>query len=201
MASRQEKSRREEYTEATRQALLSAARELFTVHGYQGTGIEAVVQAARVTRGALYHHFADKKALFDAVVVQLQAEAAEALDTRARAERDRWARLRVGNEAYLDACLDPSYRRLVIQEAAAVLGLARYREIDEAYPLGRFITALESLKRAGELDFEDATLLARMIAAMMWEVALLLPDAPDADVLRHHAQHALDRILDAFRKR
>src|SRR3546814_10364324 len=67
-----EKTRREEYSEATRAALLDAAKRLFTANGYQATGIEAVAQASRVTRGALYHHFTDKRALFDALVVELQ---------------------------------------------------------------------------------------------------------------------------------
>ena len=81
-------SRREEYTEATRQALLSAGRDAFARDGYQAAGIEAISRAARVTRGAFYHHFEDKKALFDAVVVALQAEAAAKIEKGARAEGD-----------------------------------------------------------------------------------------------------------------
>src|SRR5260221_7575191 len=104
-----ERSRREEYTEATRQALLAAGRDIFAREGFQASGIEAISRAARVTRGAFYHHFEDKKALFDAVVVSMQEEAARKVGERARSQRRVWDRLSVGIDAYLDACLEPAY--------------------------------------------------------------------------------------------
>lgn len=195
-----ERSRREEYSEATRLALLLAAKTLFASQGYQATGIEAVAQAARVTRGALYHHFDDKKALFDAVVVDLQANAARVIAERARAEPDKWQRLRVGTDAFLEVCLDPAYRWLVIQEGPAILGRKRYQEIDEAYPLGLMTATLMSLRRAGELTFDDPDLLSRMISAMICEVAQLLADTETPETLKPRVQEALDRILAAFRR-
>src|SRR6266404_1965796 len=140
-----EKSRREENTEATRQALLSAGRGIFAKEGFQAAGMEAISRAARVTRGAFYHHFEDKKALFDAVVVSMQAEAAARIGERARAQRKMWDRLSVGIDAYLDACLEPAYARIVIQEAPAVLGNKRYREIEEAYPMALLSATLNTL--------------------------------------------------------
>ncbi len=201
MDAARERSRREEYSEATRQALLLAARQLFASQGYHAAGIEAVAQAARVTRGALYHHFDDKKALFDAVVVQLQANAARAVELRARAEPDKWQRLRVGIEAWLEVCLDPAYRWLVIQEAPAILGRKRHQEIDEAWPLGLMIATLKSLRRDGELTFDDPDLLSRMISAMICEVAQLLADTETPAALKPRVQEALDRILGAFRRK
>ncbi|HKU99487.1 MAG TPA: helix-turn-helix domain-containing protein [Vineibacter sp.] len=200
METDRERSRREEYSEATRLALLHAAKTLFASQGYQATGIEAVAQAARVTRGALYHHFDDKKALFDAVIVDLQANAARVIAARARAEPDKWQRLRVGTDAFLEVCLDPAYRWLVIQEAPAILGRKRYQEIDEAYPLGLMTATLMSLRRAGELTFDDPDLLSRMISAMICEVAQLLADSETPETLKPHVQEALDRILAAFRR-
>src|SRR5260370_34928835 len=111
-----ERSRRDEYTEATRQALLAAGRDIFAKEGYQATGIEAISRAARVTRGAFYHHFEDKQALFDAVVVGLQEEATARIGERARTQRKIWDRLNGGIDANLDVCLEPPYRRIVIQE-------------------------------------------------------------------------------------
>jgi AcrR family transcriptional regulator len=200
METERERSRREEYSEATRQALLLAAKQLFATQGYQATGIEAVAQAARVTRGALYHHFDDKKALFDAVVMQLQAQAAHAVEVRARAEPDKWQRLRVGIEAYLEVCLDPAYRWLVIQEAPAILGRKRFQEIDEAYPLGLMTATLTSLQRDGELTFDDPDLLGRMISAMICEAAQLLADSENRDALRARVDEAVERTLAAFRR-
>lgn len=197
----QARSRRDEYSEATRLALLQAAKKLFASQGYHATGIEAVAQAARVTRGALYHHFDDKKALFDAAVVDLQASASRIIAQRARAEPDKWRRLQVGTNAFLEICLDPAYRWLVIQEAPAILGRKRFQAIDEAWPLGLMTATLMSLRRDGELTFDDPDLLSRMISAMICEVAQLLADSEAPDVLKTHVDEALERILGAFRRR
>jgi AcrR family transcriptional regulator len=195
-----QKSRREEYAEATRQGLLDAARTIFTEEGYQATNIEAIARAARVTRGAFYYYFEDKKALFDAVVVALQMEAARAVATRAVVISQPWERLQVGIEAFLDACSEPAYRRLVIQEAPAVLGTARAREIDEAYVLALLTASLTALRQTGELDCEDVDLLSHMLGAMSSEVALLLPDAAAPAQLRERARAVIGRVLGAFRR-
>jgi AcrR family transcriptional regulator len=194
-----EKSRREENSEATRQALLDAARDLFTRDGYNATGIESIAKSARVTRGAFYHYFADKKALLDAVVVALQADAAASVEARAREGRDKWKRFNVGMDAYLDACFEPSYLRLVIQEAPAVLGMARFREIDEANVLRLMTPPLSAMKSKGDISVDSADLLSRMMSAMIWEVALLLPDARNPAKLRGDALKIMSRVLTAFR--
>lgn len=194
-----EKTRREEYSDATRAALLAAAKRLFTANGYQATGIEAVAQASRVTRGALYHHFTDKRALFDALVVQLQTEAAAEVVRRVGLVTDRRAAMRAGTEAFLEVCTEPAYLRLVIQEAPAVLGLARYREIDEAHTRGLLILALKDMQKSGDIDFADIGLLSSMIAAAECQAALLMPDAKDRAALKAAALDALDRIVSAFR--
>ncbi len=195
-----ERSRREEYTEATRQALLSAGRDIFAREGYQAAGIEAISRAARVTRGAFYHHFEDKKALFDAVVVSLQSEAAAKIEEKARAQRKIWDRLSVGIDAYLDACLEPAYGRIVVQEASAVLGNERYREIEETYPMALLTATLHALKRDGEIDFEDINLLSRMVDAMICEVAIMLPEADHPKKLRERGQKVIGTLLGAFRR-
>jgi AcrR family transcriptional regulator len=194
------KSRREEYTEATRQALLAAGREAFAKSGYQAAGMEAISRDARVTRGAFYHHFEDKRALFDAVVVSMQAEAAARIEAAARTQRKTWDRLTTGIEAYLDACEEPAYARIVIQEAPAVLGEARYREIEETYPTALLLATLRALKRDGELDFEDTDLLGRLLDAMICKVGVLLPQSDDPKKLRKSGQRIFAIVLEAFRK-
>jgi AcrR family transcriptional regulator len=193
------RSRREEYTEATRQALLAAGRHAFAHEGYQAAGIEAISRAARVTRGAFYHHFEDKKALFDAVVVALQMEAAAKIEARARTRRKVWDRLTEGIDAYLDVCLEPAYGRIVVQEAPVVLGDTRHREIEEAYTMALLTATLAALKRQGELDFEDIELLSRMVDAMICEVALLLPEADNPKKLRMRAHKVINTLLAGFR--
>lgn len=193
-----EKSRRQENTEATRQALISAGRDIFAAEGFQAAGMEAISRAARVTRGAFYHHFEDKKALFDAVVVAMQSEVAARIEQTARPQPRIWDRLRIGIDAYLDACLEPAYGRIVIQEAPAVLGSPRYREIEEAYPMALLIATVKALKRDGEIAFEDTELFARMIDAMICRVALMLPETGDPKKLRKNALRLIDGLLSAF---
>jgi AcrR family transcriptional regulator len=193
------RSRRDEYTEATRQALLAAGRQAFASEGYQAAGIEAISRAARVTRGAFYHHFDDKKALFDAVVVVMQAEAAAKIEARAKTQRKVWDRLTEGIDAFLDACLEPAYGRIVVQEAPVVLGNARYREIEETYTMALLTATLAALKRQGELDFEDIELLSRMVDAMICEVGLTLPEAENPKKLRARAHKIIDSLLGSLR--
>jgi AcrR family transcriptional regulator len=194
------RTRREEYTEATRRALMLAGRDIFTREGYQAAGIEAISRAARVTRGAFYHHFDEKKSLFDAVVVAMQIEAAEKVQKRAKEQRKAWDRLTVGIDAFLDVCLEPAYARIVVQEAPAVLGNARFREIEEAHPMALLTASLNALSRNGEIEFDDIEFLSRMIDAMICKVALMLPEAKDPKKTRQRGQKIIGKLLASLRK-
>lgn len=196
-----EKTRREEYTEATRQALLAAGREIFAKEGYQAAGIEAISRSARVTRGAFYHHFEDKKALFDAVVVAMQVEAVATVNAKSRMQRKTWERMFAGIDAYLDVCLDPAYARIVIQEATAVLGAKRFQDIEETYPMALLMASINALKREGELVFEDPDLLGRMVDAMICKIALMLPEADNPTQLRERGRKLVASLLEGFRRR
>jgi len=193
------KSRREEYSDATREALLVHSKALFAAHGYNGTSIEDVCSAVRVTRGALYHHFADKTALFEAVFVRVEEDAARHVEMIARKEPDPLKRFEVGLHAYLEACSDPAFRRIAIQEAPAALGLTRFREVDEENAQRLLVLPLAALKRSGELDVEDTVLLGRMISAMVWEAALLLDQAKNQRRLKRNAVEIVKRTLLGFR--
>ena len=121
-------SRRAQYSRSTREALLDAATELFTSEGYTGTSLDVVVAEARVTKGALYHHYSGKQGLFEAAFAR-QEEQASALVQKAVDEvDDPWEKASTGLRAFLDACRDPSYRRIVVQEGPAVLGYERFRD-------------------------------------------------------------------------
>jgi len=194
------KGRREEYTETTRRALLAAARHAFARDGYQAAAIEAISRAARVTRGAFYHHFQDKKTLFDALVNEMQAEAAAKIEARAKTHKSIWDRLGAGIDAYLDACLEPEYGRIVVREAPVVLGAKRYGEIEEAYPMALLVATLDALKRRGELEFEDVDLLCRLVDAMICKLAIMLPDSKDPNAIRMGGQKVIGRLLDSYRR-
>ena len=114
---------------ATRAALLKAARTIFAEQGYAAAATEEIVRRAKVTRGALYHHFEDKRSLFDAVASEVAREIAEKIDAMTPMD-DPLKALIVGTGAFLDACLDPAVRRIYLIDAPAVLGWHRWREID-----------------------------------------------------------------------
>lgn len=192
-------SRRDEYAAATREALLKAAREVFEEVGFRAAALEEIASRARLTRGAVYHHYKDKSAIFDAVVCALCAETSEQIARSAKAEKKVWDRLHVGMDAYLDECVRPAYRRLVIEEAPSVLGRRRYREIEEANSLRLIRATLDALLVRGQLASDDPDLLARMLEAMICEVALLLPDAADPSALRSKAHDMIERMLCAFK--
>jgi len=191
--------RRDDYAEATRQALLTAGRAAFARDGYQAAALEAISRSARVTRGAFYHHFEDKKALFDAVVTEMQSEAAAKIEARAKTRKLLWDRLGAGIEAYLDTCLEPDYGRIVIHEAPVILGAKRYREIEEAYPMALLAATLNALKRRGELDFDDIDLLCRLIDALVCKVAVMLLESRDPAALRERGEAVIARFLASYR--
>jgi AcrR family transcriptional regulator len=152
-----------------------------------------------VTRGAFYHHFEDKQALFDAVVVAMQAEAVTTINDKSRGQRRIWDRLFIGIDAYLDVCADAAYARIVVQEAPAVLGARRFQEIEEAYPMALLRASMNALKRDGELDFDDIDMLTNMIDAMICKVALMLPEADHPKKLRERGEKIIASLLEALR--
>src|SRR5688572_32274170 len=105
------RTRKAEQSEATRAALISAGRELFAERGYAGVGTEEIVRAAGVTRGALYHHFAGKPQLLEAVYEQVEGELTQKIATGALSGSDPLEALRAGSEMFLDACLEPEVQR------------------------------------------------------------------------------------------
>ncbi|WP_341705058.1 helix-turn-helix domain-containing protein, partial [Ferrovibrio sp.] len=115
---------------ATRAALLATARALFAARGYAGTGTEDVVAAAGVTRGALYYHFADKRALFEAVVETVAQDVLAAIEAAAGQAASPVDALVRGTGAFLDACLEPGTRQIYLIDAPSVIGWPRWREID-----------------------------------------------------------------------
>lgn len=194
------KSRRDENMEATRQALLDAAREAFTEDGYSDASAEAISRSARVTRGAFYHHFADKQALFEAVVIDLQREAARAIEARARKEADLWKRLAVGIDVYLDACVQPSYARIVVKEARAVLGEVRFSEIDRTYIGALLATNMRALDKAGALKPVDIPTLTRLLDGMICALAIMLTDTTARPGARKRGQLIIHGFLESLRQ-
>ncbi len=197
------RSRQAERSQATRAALLETARELFAERGYSAVGTEEIVRSAGVTRGALYHHFADKRALFEAVYEDVEQGLLEkiAADAEAAAANDPVQTLRNGMEAFLAACEDPAVQRIALIDAPAVLGWETWREIGMRYGLGLVQGVLQAAVDAGQIEPQPVVALAHLLLGAVDEGAMLIARADDEGRTRAEVAAALGRLLDALTAR
>src|SRR5512134_3723721 len=156
-------TRKEEYAAATRAALVAVARQLFAERGFADVSIDQIVQGARVTKGALYHHFDDKQALFRAVVEAIEGEIAGRMATAAGRESKPWEQLVAACHAYLDACMEREVQRIVVLDAASVLGWKVWCEIDKAYGLGLLHERLAAALAAGLIEPQPLEHAAQLV--------------------------------------
>jgi AcrR family transcriptional regulator len=195
-------TRQADRSSATRAKLVKAARELFADRPYADVGTEEIVRRARVTRGALYHHFTDKRDLFRAVHEQMEAELVEEIGRRfaEAATTDPAEALAVGVRSYLDACNDPSFARITLIDAPAVLGWAEWRRIDEEYALKLIALGLEGAMAAGSLRRQPVAPLAQLVLAAMGEAGLVIANSDDPKARRIEMEAALLAWIDGMRR-
>jgi AcrR family transcriptional regulator len=184
--------------EATRQELVEAATRLFAERGYEDTSIEAVLGEAGVSRGALYHHFAGKEALFEAVLEEVERGVAQAVVDAVAGVTDPVAALRQGTKAWLELTTDPVVRRISLVDAPSVVGWEKWRGIDERHGFGLTKHALGSLAEAGHVRPELVDVLAHVLLAALVEVALLIARSDDPVAARKVGEAAIDRLLESF---
>ncbi len=184
----------------TRTALVHAARPLFGERGFAGVGTEEVVQAAGVTRGALYHQFADKTELFAAVFEELEAELTERLAAGALAgPPDPLSALSAAAREMLAIVAEPGIERILLIDAPSVLGWERYREIAMRYGLGLVAGALEAAMAAGQVAPGPVRPLAHLLIGALEEGALYVARAQAPDTARAEVGATFDRLLDGLR--
>jgi AcrR family transcriptional regulator len=193
-------SRQAARSEATRAKLLVAARELFAKRGYAGVGTEEIVRRAKVTRGALYHHFADKRDLFRAVHESLEVEGVEriAAALAGAGADDPVEAMKVAVRAFLDGALDPGRARITLIDAPSVLGWAEWREIDARYGLGLASTALEAAMAADRIPRRPVAPLAGILVAALGEAGILVATADDKVRTRSEVESALEALIDGL---
>lgn len=183
---------------ATRAALVTAATRLFAAQGYAGTGREEIVRAAGVTRGALYHHYADKADLFRAVFEAVEGEVMERIARAAMGTDDPVDQLRLGCRAYLDEALDPGVRRICIIDAPAVLDEAVRREISTRYALGMVREVVQAAVDAGRLAPRPVEALSQLLLAAVMAGAQFVATAADPQAARQEAGDAIEALLDGL---
>ena len=197
------KSLRAEHAEATRAALLKAARKLFAERGFAGVSSEQIAQSARVTRGALYHHFKDKKDLFSALCDEMGVEMSTRVEEAAMplVAEEPWAAMFAGIGAFLDACMEGDFHRIVILEAPSVDGWQEWRNHAEKHELGLIKMALELLMETGEMRKQPIDTLSWMIFAILNEGAMLIAHAKDRKTARQEVGATIQTLLEGLRVR
>jgi AcrR family transcriptional regulator len=193
------KGLRQRQAEATRELLVSIARERFTEQGYAATSIEDIVQRAGVAKGALYHHFSGKEALFGAVYEAVLGDVVSAVMAAAGAAADPWGAVRAGLAAFLDACLEPSFRRVVILESVSVLQqeLTEGGIGDRELPMLR--TVLTPLTTSGALPGVAVDSLAHVALGGLYGAALYIARSPDPTAARAEVDVVLDTLVAGLR--
>lgn len=188
---------RQEAAAATRARIIDAARALFAEQGYFATGTTEIVEAARVgTRGALYHHFADKQALFVAVfeAVEEDLAARAAREVTARTALDR---LREGLDALLDASQEGEVRRILMLDGPAVLGWDGWRAIERRYGLGTITHMLDLGIDDGSIAVADPEAMAHLLVAVVAEAALYVAHAEHPSA-RAEAGRSVETLLSSL---
>jgi len=176
--------------------LLKEARILFATEGYEAAGTEDIVKRAKVTRGALYHHFKDKCALFEAVFEEVARSIAGTIDEMADPAPDPLAALIDGTRGFLDACLDPAVRRIYLIDAPAVLGWHRWRQLDAPHgvrSLREGVAAVLASRPGAGLSVEPTTFL---LSGAFNEAALWVAEAKDEKAARREMDRALLALIE-----
>lgn len=185
--------------DATRASLIAAARKLFVTNGYFATGTEEIVAEANVgTRGALYHHFADKQDLFRAVFDQVQTDLAAATVINER--DDPLVMLTAALQQFLDASAEnPDVQQVLLIDGPAVLGWEQWRDLEAQYGLGAITAMLDNAVAGGVVAKQPTAPLAHMLLAAIDEAALFIANADDRRQARNQARKALNQLLNGLR--
>jgi AcrR family transcriptional regulator len=191
-------SLRAEQVQQTRAALVAAGRLLFGRDGFAAASVEDLAREARVTTGALYHHFPNKTALFETVFEAVHGEVLDAAERAASSASDEHEFLTLGFGAYLDQLLEPDVQRILIIDAPAVLGLARFTELDERYAFAVIADTLRAATAAGKLSVDDPETVARLLLGALVRGGTLIAGSPEPDKTRDAVAQAIQTMLTGF---
>ncbi len=192
-------TRRQSFSATTRKSLLTVAAELFTSQGYAGTSLDEIVAGAKVTKGALYHHFKGKTDLFEEVFVAVEDAAAAQIAAAIRPVPDPWEKAVAGLREFLSITRTDAYRRVVIQEGPVVLGYERYREHEERSTYGLVLEIVSGILSPYELPDATVHAFARIFFGAMSATGSAVSTAQDADRASADAEGAIVLILAGLR--
>ncbi len=184
---------------ATRDALVRAARPLFASDGFGGVSAEAIARAAGVTRGAMYHQFADKTEVYAAVLEVIEGEVMERISNGiAETQQDDVVQvMKVGARLWLDACAEPAVSRIVLIEAPSVLGWERWREVSMRHGMGMVQALIENAIETGRVPRQPVLPLAHVMIGALDEAAIYLARSDGSAKTREEVDTIIDRMIDA----
>lgn len=190
----------EERSAATRDALIAAARKLWGMRGYSDVGTPEIAAAAGVTRGAMYHQFADKATLFREVIEAVEQDVMARMavlvgESGATAPADA---IRAAVDAWLDVAGDPEVRQLMLLDAPSVLGWAEFRDVAQRYSLGMTEQLLTEAIRAGQLPRQPVRPLAHVLIGALDEAAMVIATADDPNRTGRETRQVLHRLIDGM---
>ena len=171
--------RNKEETNETRSKLLVVGRKHFTERGYTGATLEEIVSEAQLTRGALYHHFGNKKGLFQAILEAIQSEIGQRVESEASLSTDPWEQLMLGCRAFVTAAVEPRNRRILLIDGPAVLGWEDWRRMDEEHSMQHLREQLEIMKRHGHLKPIPIEAMTHFLSGALNESVLWIAQSSD----------------------
>ena len=192
-------SRRQEYSASTKRALVEAALERFASQGYAGSSLDEIVAAARVTKGALYHHFKGKQDLFEAAFMEVEEQASERIRSAISTIPDPWEKALTGLREFLAVTRTEAYRRIVIQDGPAVLGYERYREREESSTFGLVQDIVASLLSEHRLPESTLEAFTRLFFGAMSATGSAVSTAEDPQQASDDAEGAIVLVLAGIR--
>jgi AcrR family transcriptional regulator len=185
-------------TEATQEAIVAAGVECFGKMGYAAAGLGDIAKCAKVTTGAIYHHFSGKRALFKAVAEAVEEEIVAQLGARAKSG-DAWSDLVSAVDEALEVCMAPHIRQIVFLDAPTVIGGAEWRQIQSRYGLGLLAAALRELQEEGIIATRDVELTARVVLAALIEAAEASATAAQPGASVRESKALLRRLLTSLK--
>ncbi|RNB69067.1 TetR/AcrR family transcriptional regulator [Brevibacillus panacihumi] len=192
--------RNKEETAITIQTLIEVARTHFTERGYADAALEEIVQEAGLTRGALYHHFGNKKGLFQAVLDTVQKEVAERVETQAATSADVWEQLILGCRAFITAAVEPRNKRIMLLDGPAVLGWEEWRRMDEQNSMRLLRAQIQFMQQQGELRQVAVDALTHMLSGAMNEAALWIAQAAEDEQAYEESMIVISLLLEGLRR-
>ena len=190
-----------ERREKTRAAIVKAAKRIFGERGFAAATMDEIAAGARVAKGAVYHHFPTKEALFEAVFEQVSLDLVSDLDRISRAEKDPLAAMATGTLAYFAACAKGATGQIILRDGPAVLGWERWRDIDAKHFGGKFPRALTAAMEAGLIERQPVQPLARLLLGAVTEAAVACSSGRDIGKTGADYARAFRSLLDALRVR